>query len=85
MAMHIYFLVDDSNSNTRLSFHELYNNLENIDVLFIGASLCNRGINPLIADDIFRANTFHRIPQLCCQRGCFTERLALKQHWIAKD
>lgn len=54
-----YILVDDSNSYTRLSFHELYHNSENIDVLFIGASLCNRGINPLIADDILHANTFN--------------------------
>ncbi len=54
-----YILADDSNSYTRLSFHELYNGSENIDALFIGASLCNRGVNPYIVDDILHMNTFN--------------------------
>lgn len=54
-----YLVLDDAESYTRLSLHEMYTQEENIDVLFLGSSHCYRGVNPFVADDIFDANTFN--------------------------
>ena len=37
-----YLLVDDSQSYTRLTMHELYEEKEPIDTLFLGSSQCFR-------------------------------------------
>lgn len=54
-----YILVDDTSSYTRLTMHELYNQSENIDVLFLGSSHCYRSLDTNITDSIFEMNTFN--------------------------
>lgn len=54
-----YILIDDTDSYTRLTLHELYNQEENIDILFLGTSHCYRLLDTSIADEIFDANTFN--------------------------
>lgn len=41
-----YLLLDDSQSYTRLTMHELYETEENIDTLFLGSSHCFRAYDP---------------------------------------
>ena len=53
-----YMIVDDTKSYTRLTLHEYYNQ-ENIDVLFIGASLCYRSLDTQILDESLGMNTFN--------------------------
>ena len=52
-----YMLNDDTDSYTRLTMHEFYEQ-DNIDILFLGASHCFRGINPYIIDEKSGKNTF---------------------------
>ena len=54
-----YILVDDTESYTRIMLHEMYNQEENIDILFLGSSHSYRSLNPQITDAIFDANTFN--------------------------
>lgn len=54
-----YILIDDSSSYTRIMMHELYNQEENIDILFVGSSHCYRSFVPDITDRIFEKNTFN--------------------------
>lgn len=54
-----YILVDDTDSYTRLTLHELYNQEENIDILFLGTSHCYRSLDTSITDEIFGTNTFN--------------------------
>ena len=52
-----YLFVDDVYSITRVMMHELYED-ENIDVLFLGASLVYSGIDPVIVGNGIDKNTF---------------------------
>lgn len=54
-----YLLTDDTRSYTRLMMHEMYNQDENIDVLFLGSSHCYRSLNPAVTDEIWSCNTFN--------------------------
>lgn len=54
-----YVSVDDVDSYTRHTFHEMYTQEENIDILFLGSSHCYRSLNPLVTDEIFGKNTFN--------------------------
>lgn len=54
-----YFLVDDVDSYTRITLHELHHEEANIDVLFLGSSHTYRSLDPSITDEIFQANTFN--------------------------
>lgn len=54
-----YLLVDDTNSYTRVMIHEMYNQPENIDVLFLGSSHCYRTLDPKILDEVWGVNTFN--------------------------
>ena len=54
-----YILIDDTNSYTRITLHQLYNAEENIDILFVGSSHVYRSIIPKVADEIFGAYTFN--------------------------
>ena len=53
-----YILIDDTNSYTRITMHQLYGP-ENIDVLFLGSSHCYRSLNPAVTDIYFNSNTFN--------------------------
>lgn len=53
-----FILVDDTNSYTRITYHEMYEQ-DNIDVLFIGSSHCYCGFNPSILDSKLNCNTFN--------------------------
>lgn len=53
-----YILIDDTNSYTRVTFHEMYAQ-DNIDVLFVGSSHCYRSFVPDILDDELGMNTFN--------------------------
>lgn len=53
-----YILTDDTNSYTRIVFHEMYEQ-ENIDVLFVGSSHCYRSFIPAIFDEELGKNTFN--------------------------
>lgn len=52
-----YMLQDDTTSYSRLMMHEFYNQ-DNIDILFLGASHCLRGIDPYVIDEAAGKNTF---------------------------
>ena len=54
-----FLLIDDTESYTRITLHELYNQEENIDVLFLGSSHCFLSLNTDITDTLFDANTFN--------------------------
>ena len=54
-----YLLVDDTNSYTRITLHEMYHQQENIDVLFLGSSHCYRSLDTSVTDRLFEANTFN--------------------------
>jgi len=54
-----YLLINDRASYTRIMLHELYQQEENIDVLFLGSSHCFHSLNPEISDNIFQSNTFN--------------------------
>lgn len=54
-----YLIYDDSDSYTRLAFHEMRTQQENIDVLFLGSSHCFRSVDVGITDELFAANTFN--------------------------
>lgn len=54
-----YLIYDDSAYYTRLTFHEMYTQEENIDVLFLGSSHCFRSVDVDITDELFEANTFN--------------------------
>lgn len=53
-----YVLVDDTSSYTRIMEHEFYHQ-ENIDVLCLGASHCQKGINPVIVSEKIGKNVFN--------------------------
>lgn len=52
-----FFIKNDSDAYTRILMHE-FNNQENIDVIFCGASHVSHGIYPKLADEKFNLNTF---------------------------
>ena len=54
-----YLAVDDSQSYTRLTMHELYENTENIDTVFIGASHCFRAYNPKLFSELTGKTSFN--------------------------
>ena len=54
-----YLFVDDTNSQSRITLHEMYTSKENIDVLFLGSSHCMRTIDCEEADAILGKNTFN--------------------------
>lgn len=54
-----YIVVDDVASYTRIMMNELYNQDENIDVLFVGSSHCYRSFDTEVTDKIFQRNTFN--------------------------
>ena len=53
-----YLVTDDTNSYTRITFHEMYEQ-KNIDILFVGSSHCYRSFNPEILDAELGMNTFN--------------------------
>lgn len=53
-----YLLSDDASSYTRVTFHEMYEQ-DNIDILFVGSSLCYKGFIPEIFDEKLGLNTFN--------------------------
>ena len=53
-----YVLVDDTALYERMTFHEMYEQ-ENIDVLFLGSSICRRAFDPQILDETLQINTFN--------------------------
>lgn len=54
-----YILVDDYNQYTRLTFHELFDTDENVDVLFLGSSHCMRSIDPEMASQALGMKVFN--------------------------
>lgn len=54
-----YLFVDDTNSYTRITLHEMYHQQENIDVLFLGSSHCYRSFDTSVTDRLFETNTFN--------------------------
>ena len=54
-----YFLVDDTKSYTRLMMHELYENEENIDTLFLGSSHCFRAYDPELFTELTGRTAFN--------------------------
>lgn len=54
-----YLLIDDTNSYTRITFHQMYNPGQNIDIAFVGSSHCYRSFIPEIADNVFGKYTFN--------------------------
>lgn len=54
-----YLIIDDSDSYTRLAFHEMRTQEEDIDVLFLGSSHCFRSVDVGVTDEMFAANTFN--------------------------
>lgn len=54
-----YLVCDDSTSYTRLAFHEMHTQEENIDILFLGSSHCFRSVDTAVMDELFAANTFN--------------------------
>lgn len=53
-----YILSDDTESYTRVAFHEMYEQ-DNIDVLFLGTSHCMHSFDPKILDERLNKNTFN--------------------------
>ncbi len=53
-----YLLTDDTSSYTRVTFHEMYEQ-DDIDILFVGSSLCYRSFIPGIFDEKLGLNTFN--------------------------
>lgn len=60
-AVHVcnYLLVDDTGSYTRLTMHELYENEENIDTLFLGSSHCFRAYDPELFTELTGKTAFN--------------------------
>lgn len=54
-----YVLVDDTQSQSRIVLHDMYNEKENIDVLFLGSSHCYHSFDPILADELLQVNTFN--------------------------
>jgi len=54
-----YLVTDDTKSYTRLMMHDLYNQEENIDYLFVGSSHCYRSVIPSVADEILGGHSFN--------------------------
>lgn len=54
-----YLLVDDTGSYTRLMMHELYENEENIDTLFLGSSHCFRAYDPELFTELTGKTAFN--------------------------
>ncbi len=54
-----YLFVDNVNSQSRITLHELYTSEENIDILFLGSSHCMRTFNCDIGDKLLSLNTFN--------------------------
>lgn len=54
-----FLLVDDTDSYTRITMYELYNEEKNIDTLFLGSSHCYRSFDTKIIDNYFGENTFN--------------------------
>lgn len=53
-----YILTDDVSSYTRVIFHEMYEQ-DNIDILLVGSSHCQRSFVPEILDKELNLNTFN--------------------------
>ena len=54
-----YLVVDDTNSYTRLTLHELYENDENIQTLFLGTSHCFRAYDPDLYEQLTGESAFN--------------------------
>lgn len=54
-----YLLLDDSQSYTRLTMHELYETEENIDTLFLGSSHCFRAYDPQLFTELTGKTSFN--------------------------
>lgn len=54
-----YLLVDDTESYTRLTLHDLYQEEENIDTLFLGSSHCFRAYDPMLYEELTGRNAFN--------------------------
>lgn len=54
-----YLLVDDVESYTRLTLHELYGQEENVDTLFLGSSHCFRAYDPALYEELTGRSAFN--------------------------
>ena len=54
-----YLLVDDTETYTRITMHELYENEEDIDTLFLGSSHCLRAYNPELFTELTGKTSFN--------------------------
>ena len=54
-----YILIDDTESFTRIMFHELYTSKKNIDIAFVGSSHCMNSFVPSLLDKKFDTYTFN--------------------------
>ncbi len=54
-----YLVVDDTQNYTRLTMHDLYENTENIDTVFIGASHCFRSYDPELFTELTGKTSFN--------------------------
>lgn len=54
-----YVMIDDTNSYTRITMHQMYSSEQNIDIAFVGSSHTYRSLVPEITDAGFDAYTFN--------------------------
>lgn len=54
-----YLLVDDTETYTRITMHELYENKDDIDTLFLGSSHCLRAYNPELFTELTGKSSFN--------------------------
>lgn len=54
-----FALFDDTHSYTRIMFHELYEQEENVDIVLLGASHVYRGIDPFMMKEYTGSNVFN--------------------------
>lgn len=54
-----YLVVDDTNSYTRLTLHELYESDENVETLFLGTSHCFRAYDPDLYEQLTGESAFN--------------------------
>ena len=54
-----YLVVDDTNSYTRLTLHELYENDGNVETLFLGTSHCFRAYDPELYEELTGESAFN--------------------------
>ena len=66
-----YILIDDTNSFTRVMFHELYTSKKNIDIAFVGSSHSMHSFVPSIIDKKFDSYSFNMGSSSQCLDGSY--------------